>query len=196
MIGKKSLPFSVIQAVKTQSKLRPTSELKVDTLSNPDQGASSPRICPLWARRKALSSLATDAWRWIRPMLPLMCRVFCVERQYSLVKIKDSKWNWNTKLEQNSWVVSHSAVSDSWNPMDCSPPGSSVCGILQARILEWVAIPFSRGSSQARDWTRVSCPATGLQGSPLQNTPTSEKQKYKMEFDCIWMPDSSCQGKL
>jgi len=33
------------------------------------------------------------------------------------------------------------------NPMDCSPPGSSVHGLLQARILEWVAIPFSRESS-------------------------------------------------
>ena len=33
------------------------------------------------------------------------------------------------------------------DPMDCSPPGSFVCGILQARILEWVAIPFFRGSS-------------------------------------------------
>ena len=41
--------------------------------------------------------------------------------------------------------------------MDCSPPGSSVHGILQARILEWVAISFSRGSSQPRDWTWVSC---------------------------------------
>ena len=41
--------------------------------------------------------------------------------------------------------------------MDCSPPGSSVHGIHQARILEWVAISFSRGSSQPRDWTRVSC---------------------------------------
>ena len=40
--------------------------------------------------------------------------------------------------------------------MDCSPLGSSVHGILQARILEWVAIFFSRGSSQPRDWTRVS----------------------------------------
>ena len=38
---------------------------------------------------------------------------------------------------------------------DCSPPGPSVHGILQARILEWIAIPFSRGSSQPRDW--VSC---------------------------------------
>ena len=42
-----------------------------------------------------------------------------------------------------------------WDPMDCSPPGSSVHGILQARILEWVAISFSKGSSRARDWTLV-----------------------------------------
>ena len=40
--------------------------------------------------------------------------------------------------------------------MDCSPPGSSVHGILQARILEWVAISFSRGSSRPRDQTQVS----------------------------------------
>ena len=43
------------------------------------------------------------------------------------------------------------------DPKDCSLPGSSVHGILQARILEWVAIHFSRGSSQPRDWTWVSC---------------------------------------
>ena len=43
------------------------------------------------------------------------------------------------------------------NPMDCSLPGSSVQGVLQARILEWVAIPSSRGSSQPRDQTHVSC---------------------------------------
>ena len=42
------------------------------------------------------------------------------------------------------------------NPVDCNPPGSSVHGILQARILEWVAISFSRGSSGPRDWTRIS----------------------------------------
>ena len=42
------------------------------------------------------------------------------------------------------------------DPMDCSPPGSSVRGILQARILEWVAMPSSRGSSRPRDQTRVS----------------------------------------
>ena len=43
------------------------------------------------------------------------------------------------------------------DPMDCSPPGSSIHRIFQARILEWVAISFSRGSSWARDWTHVCC---------------------------------------
>ena len=45
------------------------------------------------------------------------------------------------------------------DPVDCSPPGFSVHGISQARILEWIAIPFSRGSSQPRDGTPVSCTA-------------------------------------
>ena len=40
--------------------------------------------------------------------------------------------------------------------MNCSPPGSSVHGILQARILDWVAMPSSRGSSRRRDQTHVS----------------------------------------
>ena len=43
------------------------------------------------------------------------------------------------------------------NPMDCSQPGSSVHRVLQARILGWVAMPFSRGSSWLRDWNWVSC---------------------------------------
>ena len=43
------------------------------------------------------------------------------------------------------------------NPMDCGSPGSSVHGILQARILESVPIPFSRGSSRPGDGTRISC---------------------------------------
>ena len=43
------------------------------------------------------------------------------------------------------------------NPMDCSPPGSSVHGFLHAGIGKWVAVPFSRGSSWPGDWTHVSC---------------------------------------
>ena len=46
--------------------------------------------------------------------------------------------------------------------MDCSPPRSSVHEILPERILEWVAIPFSKGSSWPRDWTQVSCLAGGF----------------------------------
>ena len=47
--------------------------------------------------------------------------------------------------------LSGSVVSDSFHPMDCSPPGSSIHGIFQARVLEWVAISFSRGSSRHKD---------------------------------------------
>ena len=43
-----------------------------------------------------------------------------------------------------------------WDPTDCSPPGSFAHGTLQARIPEWVTIPFSRGSSRPRDRTCVS----------------------------------------
>ena len=54
-------------------------------------------------------------------------------------------------------LFSCQVMSNSLWPIDCSPPGSSVHGIFQARILEWVAIFFSRRSSQTRDWTHVSC---------------------------------------
>ena len=49
-----------------------------------------------------------------------------------------------------------------YDPMDCSLPSSSVHGILQARILEWVAIPSSRGYSQPRNWTCLSCITGGF----------------------------------
>ena len=54
---------------------------------------------------------------------------------------------------------SHRTLCD---PVDCSPPGSAVNGISQARILEWVTIPFSREYSQPRDQTWVSCIADRL----------------------------------
>ena len=54
-------------------------------------------------------------------------------------------------------VQSLSGVWLSCDPMDCSPPGSSVREIPQARTLEWVTISFSRGSSWLRDWIQVSC---------------------------------------
>ena len=58
---------------------------------------------------------------------------------------------------RHSSVLATQSYPTLCNIMDCNPPGSSVHGILQARILEWVAISSSRGSSRSRDWTRVSC---------------------------------------
>ena len=58
-------------------------------------------------------------------------------------------------------IESESEVTQScptlWDPMNSSLPGSSLHGIFQARVLEWVAISFSRGSSRPRDWIWVSC---------------------------------------
>ena len=70
------------------------------------------------------------------------CQYTFIERQYH-------PW-----VHACSVVQSCLTVSD---PTDYSPPGSSVHGVFLARILEWVAISSSRGSSQLRDWTHVSC---------------------------------------
>ena len=59
-------------------------------------------------------------------------------------------------LRTSKWSEVAQSCPTLCNPMDCSLPGSSVHGIFQARVLEWVAIAFSRGSSWPRDWTRVS----------------------------------------
>ena len=65
------------------------------------------------------------------------------------------KWKRRVKV-----LVTHSCPNSCptlWDPMDCNLSVSSVHGILQARILQWVAIPSFRGSSWARDWTWISC---------------------------------------
>ena len=88
-------------------------------------------------------------------------------------------------------VKSESEVTQSCptlcDPMDCSPPGSSVHGILQASILEWVAMPFSKGLPRLRDRTQVSCTAGGcftteLPGKPTyrSKSPNKRKMKYLM----------------
>ena len=66
-------------------------------------------------------------------------------------------------------------MSDSLRLVDCSPPSSSIHGILQARILEWVAISFSRGSSRPRDRTQVS----HIAGRRFNLCTTREALKYK-----------------
>ena len=68
---------------------------------------------------------------------------FQMNQFFARCEIESKKCYWFSRV----WLSDH---------MGCSPPGSSVHGILQARILEWITIPFSRGSSRPRGWTQAS----------------------------------------
>ena len=87
-----------------------------------------------------------------------------------------------------------------FDPMDCSPPGSSVHGILQARILEWVAMPSSRGSSQPRNQNFVSCDSC-IAGGFFTTEPPG-KPVSSVQLSCSVMSDSlqpwtaPCQASL
>ena len=88
-----------------------------------------------------------QTWVWNKP--------FGKAKIFGRKKIKrDSQWFSCFCVRAKSSLQSCLMLCD---PMDCSPPGSSVHGILQARILERVAMPSSRGSSWPRDQTWVSC---------------------------------------
>ena len=76
--------------------------------------------------------------------------------------------------------------------MDCSSPGSSVHGILQERILEWVAVSFSRGSSWPRDWICVTCLAgrfftTEPPGKPLYQFSSVQSRSHVWLFATPWI---------
>ena len=73
-----------------------------------------------------------------------------------LTEAEDMKKKWQKYTESESESEVAQLCPTLCDPIDCSLPGSSVHGIFQARILEWVAISFSRGSSRPRDRTRVS----------------------------------------
>ena len=64
------------------------------------------------------------------------------------------RWQWHS----SGGLVAKSCLT-LCDPMDCSPPGSFICRISQARVLEWGAVSFSRGPSQLRNQTRISCVA-------------------------------------
>ena len=91
-------------------------------------------------------------------------------------------YNWITLLYNWNNIQSKQTLC---NPMDCSPPDSSVHEILWARILEWVAIPFFRVSSWPRDQTQVSCNADSFftvwatREAQINCTPIKKKQFAK-----------------
>ena len=112
--------------------------------------------------------------------------LYCQDTGFSFEVIKYQK----VKVLVPQWCLT---LCD---PVDCSPPGSSVLGILQARILEWVAIPFSRGSSQPRDRTQVSPIEGGFlpaepQGKP-KNTGVGSLSFLQQIFPTQELAGASC----
>ena len=79
------------------------------------------------------------------------------------------------------------------NPMDCSPPGLSVHGNLQARILEWVDVPFSRGSSQPRG---IEPRSPALQADFLQSEPPGKPEHQKNGCFQIVVPEKTLESPL
>ena len=86
-----------------------------------------------------------------------------------------NKWDGSDRRTNSVWFqclcVHAQACPTLCDPTDWSPPGSSVHGIFQARLLEWVAISSYRGSSQTRDQTRVSLASPALTGGFLTTVP-------------------------
>ena len=153
-----------------------------------------------------ISSLASLNW---------MTRVMGFSRHVSVLgwcqgfKVSGSKASFLLNCMCVQSLQSCPTLCDS---MDCSPPGSSVHGILQARILGWVAMPSSRGSSWSRDWTHVFCGSsiggrfvtTEPQGSPLawlngQSATCGQRNTDQKGNRCCpglaWWSDSLPMGK-
>ena len=85
---------------------------------------------------------------WILPFLYYYFFSFCKKWINVIFLQNTSQWNWTSEVAQSCPTLCY--------PMDCSLPGFSMHGIFQARMLEWVAFSFSRGSSRPRGWTQVS----------------------------------------
>ena len=111
-----------------------------------------PPLCDLWF---ALSSSALRMWYVVFDLGDKCCwnEIFAVALSFLLC-------SWKVEV-----LVTQSCLT-LCDPMYCSPPGSSVHEILQVRILEWIAFPFSRGSSQPKHWTQVSWIAGGFFTEP------------------------------
>ena len=153
---------------------------------------------PPWKRTTGLTILQTHQkvkYFWNQPRMSIHLSSVCTSKQslsgripmweheYLPIQFKIKlywKWKWNCSVVSDS-LQSH---------------GSSVHGIFQARILEWVAISFSRGSSQPRDWTQVSLIAGrcfNLWATTLHSHQILAGTKYKLPSEFIrvqWAPDT------
>ena len=115
---------------------------------------------------------------WNNSIQSLYCHLQLADEETGREKL--SNLSKDSQLYMGKWKVAQSCLT-LCNPMGCSLPGSSVHGTLQARILQWVAIAFSRGSSQPRDRAQV-LHITGRFFTiwPTRETPKVEKPGWKL----------------
>ena len=145
---------------------------------------------PLWNYKTEVELLTSvvifrEKHPFIRPIFLIVRRAYtCV----SVIKYCHC-WHWHIKSKQEEyWQIQWGAniydieVTQSCltlcHPMDCGLPDSSVHGIFQARVLEWVAISFCRGFFRPRDWTQVSC----IADRPFTIWVTREAPKVKVSL--------------
>ena len=107
-------------------------------------------------------------------------------------------WHFRLRLEWYEEVVvqSLSCVQFFCDPMDCSTPGSSVHGISQAGILEWVAISFSREFSKLRDRIPLSCIAGGFFTTEPQRSPRGRRKPCNICHSNFWHIDAGYSKSL
>ena len=138
------------------------------TLCDPIDGSPSGSPVPGILKARTLEWVAisfSNAWKWKVKVKLLSCDWLLAtpwaavhQAPPSMGFSRQEYWSGMPLPSPKTRFIffSHLVVSDSLRPVDCSPPSFSVHGILQARILERVAISFSRGSSRPRDRTQVS----------------------------------------
>ena len=137
----------------------------------------SPRILEWLSYPFSRGSSPPRNWTWIS----------CIAGRFL------TSWPTNTLLTAEEAVCMHAQSCPTLcDPMDCGPPGSSVHGISQARLLEWVAMSFSRGSSRPRDWTNIFC-GSCIGRQILYHWATwkpTEEDESEREWNCSVMSSS------
>ena len=140
-------------------------------------------IYPLWTKGHPQCNLLIENNRSTRArprctrhagFLPVSCPDLCLPEEVTWASPRSTGWGSVLCLECNKEVHVAQLCLTLCDPMDYT-----VHGILLARVLEWVAIPFSRGSSQPRDWTWVSC----IQADSLPSEPPGKpcaKQSFRL----------------
>ena len=125
-------------------------------------------ILPTQGSNPHLLHWQVDSLPYEPPGKPLLFHTCMCTRAHTRVCVCVCVYSYD--VSKNHWVLIAQSCPTLCDPMNCNSPGSSVHKILQARILQWVAMPFSGGSSQPRGWTWVSCMADRFhlnhQGSP------------------------------